>query len=125
MLQNSQHTIHTLHVSFFNFPNISFQNLTTLNLKIGEDISPNQFQNEFPKILNNAQNLNIVNIEMYGRYIENICEYISITYPTHCISSNTQRLTLPLKIKANIRILTSQLQNLKYNSELQYLGIYI
>jgi hypothetical protein len=128
LLQKFQKTLHILHLPQFLVPDLNFPNMTKLTLTVGTNILINDFKTNFSQILKNMENLELVQLVMYGDW-KPICEYVNQNYAKHCIGGYLYRAEIldivPIRITEYIRDLTTHLENKKYADQIQYAHFYI
>jgi len=111
-------------------PDILFPNLTKLHL---ESHHGDIFVNNFQQILKNMENLEIVEMEPYEPS-DTFFQYIRTNYSKHCIHATFEWYDfegydhniadhLPIKILDSCWDLEEQLNDKRYNSQLQFLHL--
>jgi len=134
VLKNSNETLKKISLSKLIFPNISFPRTTEIVLNVHDDISPDQFETNFPQIQKNMENLEIVTFHTgYALGYYEKCnfkhfKFINENYPERCISAGNDCDTgslvefMPLKIVTDLYNLR-MLENPKNNHALEYLEV--
>jgi len=134
MLKQFHETLQYMSISRFAVPNISFPNLKTMQIEIGEDIYWEEFQDHFPHAIKNMERLETVKLVLIGieySYKDTV-EEIGNHYEKHCISANCALQFPPQQILdiVPVKILTGvydllYLNDVKHGHGIQFLSVKI
>lgn len=132
MLSKHHHTLIEISATGCILPNISFPEVTKLNLHSVFKLGDLEFQRRFSMALQNMNSLKNVRILTDGGVYNEVTKYIADRYGKHCISQlqdpyaeNEDLNWLPVKILTNVVDLMASLYYVEYVESLMYLTVLI